>query len=166
MVTVHTADLHELTHLTAELFRATTGVRATRTRVSTGTPIEGSRWRLRSLDADQAARIEAAAPLPWPRPPAPEAPWDALDARLLELLSAHGRMSLRDRAAVTGAGPTTARRRVQMDPEFVAVCTVASVRSMLRGAGGPLPAAGGRRLVALRTQGNRARRVQVLYCVR
>ncbi|MGD6756120.1 Lrp/AsnC family transcriptional regulator [Streptomyces sp. BH105] len=113
VVTVHAADLHELTHLTAELFRATTGVRATRTHVSTGAPIEGSRWRLRSLDADQAARIEAAAPLPWPRPAAPEAPWDALDARLLELLSADGRMSLRDLAAVTGAGPTTARRRVQ-----------------------------------------------------
>ncbi|MFD7503058.1 Lrp/AsnC family transcriptional regulator [Streptomyces sp. NPDC059850] len=108
---VQAADLGELAHLSTVLFRGQPGVRATRTHVATAVPTEGSRWRLRSLDAAQCARLEAAAC------PAPEAARgapgpDALDARLLELLSTDGRMSIRDLAAASDAGLTTVRRRL------------------------------------------------------
>ncbi len=108
-----TRSLDELAGLTTTLFQRTPGVRATRTNVSTGLPTEGSRWRLRSLDAAQSARIEAALP-PTCRPSlTAEAGWDDLDERLLELLSTDGRMSLRDLAASTDTSLTTVRRRVQ-----------------------------------------------------
>lgn len=110
---VQARSLDELARLTTSLFQGTPGVRATRTHVSTGVPTEGSRWRLRSLDETQAARIEAAVP-PLSRPaPLADARWEDLDARLLELLSVDGRMSLRDLAAATGTSLTTLRRRVQ-----------------------------------------------------
>jgi len=109
---VQTRSLDELARLTTLLFQRTPGVRATRTHVSTGVPTEGSRWRLRSLDATQVARIEAAAPTLTPVCDA-EARWDDLDARLLELLSADGRMSLRDLSAAAGGSLTTVRRRLQ-----------------------------------------------------
>ena len=63
VASVQAPDLNELAHLTTLLFQGTPGVRATRTHVSTGVPTEGSRWRLRSLDAAQCARIEAALPV-------------------------------------------------------------------------------------------------------
>lgn len=110
VATVHARDLNELARLTTYLFQTTPGVRATRTHVSTGVPTEGSRWRLRSLDSLQCARIEAALPAP----PAAAEPtsWDGLDARLMELLGTDGRMSLRELAAETEAGLTTVRRRL------------------------------------------------------
>ncbi|WP_019068127.1 Lrp/AsnC family transcriptional regulator [Streptomyces hokutonensis] len=112
---VQTRDLDELAHLTTRLFQQTPGVRATRTHVSTGVPTEGSRWRLRSLDAAQCARIEAshASDIPPDTATGPSAPWDSLDAHLLELLSSDGRMSIRALATATGVGLTTVRRRLQ-----------------------------------------------------
>ncbi|RFC70816.1 Lrp/AsnC family transcriptional regulator [Streptomyces sp. AcE210] len=112
VASVQTRTLDELSRLSGSLFRPIPGVRATRTHVSTGLPTEGSRWRLRSLDAAQTGRLEQEA-----RPPAPTgstapARWDSLDARLLELLSVDGRMSLRDLSAASGAPLTTVRRRV------------------------------------------------------
>ncbi|MFD3588107.1 Lrp/AsnC family transcriptional regulator [Streptomyces sp. NPDC058683] len=112
---VQTRDLDELAHLTTRLFQQTPGVRATRTHVSTGVPTEGSRWRLRSLDAAQCARIEAshASDVPPDAGTGTTAPWDALDAQILELLSSDGRMSIRALATATGVGLTTVRRRLQ-----------------------------------------------------
>ncbi|MFI6542013.1 Lrp/AsnC family transcriptional regulator [Streptomyces prunicolor] len=112
---VQTRDLDELAHLTTRLFQQTPGVRATRTHVSTGVPTEGSRWRLRSLDAAQCARIEAshASDVPPDTGTGTAAPWDSLDAQLLELLSSDGRMSIRALATATGVGLTTVRRRLQ-----------------------------------------------------
>lgn len=110
---VQARSLDELARLTTSLFRGTPGVRVTRTHVYTGAPTEGSRWRLRSLDEAQVARVEASVP-PACRPaPRAEARWDDLDARLLELLSVDGRMSLRDLSAATGTSLTTLRRRMQ-----------------------------------------------------
>jgi DNA-binding Lrp family transcriptional regulator len=112
---VQTRDLDELAHLTTLLFQRTPGVRATRTHVSTGVPTEGSRWRLRSLDAAQCARIEAsqASDNPPDAGTGTTAPWDDLDAQILELLSSDGRMSIRALATATGVGLTTVRRRLQ-----------------------------------------------------
>ncbi|TLS48043.1 Lrp/AsnC family transcriptional regulator [Streptomyces montanus] len=113
VASVQARSLDELARVPTLLFQRTPGVRATRTHVSTGVSTEGSRWRLRSLDDAQSARIQAAVP-PTGRPvPAAEARWDALDARLLELLSVDGRMSLRDLAVATDTSLTTVRRRVQ-----------------------------------------------------
>ncbi|SDN56136.1 DNA-binding transcriptional regulator, Lrp family [Streptomyces sp. cf386] len=113
VVAVQARSLDELHRLTTSLFQRTPGVRATRTHVSTGVPTEGSRWRLRSLDDLQTARIEASVP-PVARPLSPDqAHWDDLDTQLLELLSVDGRMSLRDLAAATGTSQTTLRRKVQ-----------------------------------------------------
>ncbi|WP_405927102.1 Lrp/AsnC family transcriptional regulator [Streptomyces sp. NBC_00035] len=108
---VQTRDLAELARLTTLMFQRIPGVRATRTHVSTGVPIEGSRWRLRSLDALQSARIEAA--LPPPGRSATESGWDSLDAWLLELLCMDGRTSVNDLSVATGASLTTVRRRLQ-----------------------------------------------------
>ncbi|MGW3646015.1 Lrp/AsnC family transcriptional regulator [Streptomyces sp. NPDC000878] len=113
VASVVTRSLDELAHLTTLLFQRTPGVRATRTHVSTGLPTEGSRWRLRSLDAVQSARIEAALPAPCRPALAGESGWDSLDAHLLELLSADGRLSLRDLSVATDASLTTVRRRLQ-----------------------------------------------------
>ncbi|MEU9285734.1 Lrp/AsnC family transcriptional regulator [Streptomyces sp. NPDC048275] len=113
VASVQARDLDELAHHTTVLFQGTPGVRATRTHVSTGVPTEGSRWRLRSLDAVQCARLEAALPAPAPPAEVAAAGWDALDARLVELLSTDGRMSIRDLAAETDTGTTTVRRRLQ-----------------------------------------------------
>ncbi|MPY60680.1 Lrp/AsnC family transcriptional regulator [Streptomyces spongiae] len=110
---VQARSLDELAHLTTLLFQRTPGVRATRTHVSTGVPTEGSRWRLRSLDDAQSARVEAAVPPTYEPVPVSESRWDTLDGHLLELLSRDGRMSLRDLSAATGASLTTVRRRLQ-----------------------------------------------------
>ncbi|MGI5466677.1 Lrp/AsnC family transcriptional regulator [Streptomyces sp. CA-132043] len=126
VLSVQAGDLDQLEELTTRLFLATDGLRATRTHVFTGVPTEGSRWRLRSLDAEQCARLEAAAP---PPPAAARAAdeGDELDARLVELLSIDGRMSVRDLAAAAGAAQTTVRRRFQaLVPERVCLrCDVA-----------------------------------------
>jgi DNA-binding Lrp family transcriptional regulator len=113
VASIQTRSLDELARLTTVLFQRTPGVRATRTHVSTGVPVEGSRWRLRSLDEMQCARVEAAIPSSVHPVPAAEARWDALDTCLLELLGADGRMSLRDLSAATGTSLTTVRRRLQ-----------------------------------------------------
>ncbi|WP_405865896.1 MULTISPECIES: Lrp/AsnC family transcriptional regulator [unclassified Streptomyces] len=110
---VQARNLDELARLTTLMFQRTPGVRATRTHVSTGVPTEGSRWRLRSLDEAQSARIEAAVAPPGLPVRTAEAGWDDLDNRLLELLSRDGRMSLRDLSAATDTSLTTMRRRLQ-----------------------------------------------------
>ncbi|MFF4257776.1 Lrp/AsnC family transcriptional regulator [Streptomyces sp. NPDC001663] len=113
VATVQARSLDGLARLTTSMFQRTPGVRATRTHVSTGVPTEGSRWRLRSLDEAQSTRIEAAlAATRIPARPA-DIQWDEIDARLLELLSTDGRMSLRDLSAATDTSLTTVRRRLQ-----------------------------------------------------
>nr|QIY94283.1 Lrp/AsnC family transcriptional regulator [Streptomyces sp. S1D4-11] len=66
-----------------------------------------------SLDEAQSAGIEAAVPPPGRSVPAAEARLDDLDARLLELLSVDGRMSVRDLSAATDTSLTTMRRKLQ-----------------------------------------------------
>ncbi|MGW6142474.1 Lrp/AsnC family transcriptional regulator [Streptomyces sp. NPDC055140] len=110
---VQTRSLDELSRLTGHLFQRTPGVRATRTHVSTGLPTDGSRWRLRSLDAVQSARLAEAATAACRSASAEPTRWDSLDARLLELLSMDGRMSLRDLSAASDASLSTVRRRMQ-----------------------------------------------------
>ncbi|GAB3969696.1 Lrp/AsnC family transcriptional regulator [Actinoallomurus acanthiterrae] len=109
VVTVQAADLDSLANHLTRGVSTVPGVRATRTHLATLVPAEGSRWRLRSLDRDQRARMEQAAPDPRQRP---AGPWQEVDARLLSLLGTDGRMSIGDLAARTGTSVTTARRRL------------------------------------------------------
>jgi DNA-binding Lrp family transcriptional regulator len=111
MAAVQARSLDEPARITTLLFQRTPGVRATRTHVPTGVPTEDSRWRLRSLDEARSARIEAAVPPPGRSVPAAEARLDDLDARVLELLSVDGRMSVRDLSAATDTSLTTMRRK-------------------------------------------------------
>jgi len=108
VATLHSASLGDLTRRSNAL--AIPGVRATRTHVATAVPTDGSRWRLRSLDAQACARLEAAArpPARNPRPPV----WDALDDRLLQRLGEDARTSTSDLAEAVGAGLTTVRARM------------------------------------------------------
>ncbi|MET7845206.1 Lrp/AsnC family transcriptional regulator [Streptomyces sp. NPDC005356] len=110
---VQARSLDELSRLSTYVIQRTPGVRATRTHISTGLPTDGSGWRLRSLDTEQCARMEASAPGSSAAASAAPARWDSLDARLLELLSVDGRMSLRDLAQASDATLTTVRRRMQ-----------------------------------------------------
>ncbi|MGP3945861.1 MULTISPECIES: Lrp/AsnC family transcriptional regulator [Streptomyces] len=112
VIALQASDLGELAQLSTLLFRGAPGVRATRTHVTTALPSEGSRWRLRALDAAQCARLEAALPPVEPLPPGTSG-WDPLDVRLLELLSVDGRMAISDLAERAGAPLTTVRRRLR-----------------------------------------------------
>ncbi|MFD6288383.1 Lrp/AsnC family transcriptional regulator [Streptomyces sp. NPDC060205] len=115
VASVQTRSLDELSALSSSLPRRTDGVRATRTHVSTGLPTEGSRWRLRSLDAAQTAQLTETYRATRRTAESQAAPphWDALDAQLLELLSVNGRMSLRDLSSATGTPLTTVRRHMR-----------------------------------------------------
>ncbi|MGW5447851.1 Lrp/AsnC family transcriptional regulator [Streptomyces asiaticus] len=112
MIALQASDLGELSQLTTALFRGAPGVRATRTHVATGVPSEGSRWRLRALDATQLARLQEALPPAEPLPSGATG-WDPLDIRLLELLSVDGRMAISDLAEHADAPLTTVRRRLR-----------------------------------------------------
>ena len=84
---------------------------ATRTHLVDRVPTEGSSWRLRSLDADAAAR--GSKRRRYARGPVRDAAWDALDARMLTLLSTDGRMPIRRLAEELDTSVTTAGRRLR-----------------------------------------------------
>ncbi|MFC7331335.1 Lrp/AsnC family transcriptional regulator [Marinactinospora rubrisoli] len=109
VVTVQAAGLDELARYLAREVSPITGVKSTRTHVATMMPVEGSRWRLRSLDAEQRRRMERAVPAPV----GPMAPWHEVDGRLMELLGIDGRMPLNDLAARAGTSVATVRRRLR-----------------------------------------------------
>ncbi|WP_275558054.1 Lrp/AsnC family transcriptional regulator [Streptomyces sp. 5-6(2022)] len=112
VIALQASDLGELSQLTTILFRGAPGVRATRTHVATALASEGSRWRLRALDAAQCARLQAALPPTEPLPSGATG-WDPLDIRLLELLSVDGRMAVSDLAEHADTPLTTVRRRLR-----------------------------------------------------
>jgi DNA-binding Lrp family transcriptional regulator len=111
VVSAQAPTLDELARFIALRLATIPGVAATRTHLVTAMPTEGSSWRLRSLDASQRSQLEHAAP----PPPGPvrEAAWDAIDARMLALLSTDGRMPIRRLAEELGTSVTTAGRRLR-----------------------------------------------------
>lgn len=111
VVSVQAPTLDELARFVSTPLSRVPGVAATRTHLATALPTEGSSWRLRSLDADQRARMERAAPpaSALVRMPA----WDAVDATMLTLLSTDGRMQVRSLAEGIGTSVTTAGRRMR-----------------------------------------------------
>jgi DNA-binding Lrp family transcriptional regulator len=88
VVAVQAPTLGELARFVSLQLSRVPGVTATRTHLVTAVPTEGSSWRLRSLDADQRARLERAGPPAASPVRTPE--WDADDATMLTLLSTVG----------------------------------------------------------------------------
>lgn len=100
-------DLDGLVDYIGERIALCPGVRSTRSHVVTAAPFEGSRWRLRSLSADQRALLR-----PPERQPFPAEPLRPLDRRIVVALGEDGRMPLKQLAERTGTSVATARRRL------------------------------------------------------
>ena len=111
VVSVQAPTLQELAQFVTLRLATVPGVTATRMHPVTALPTEGSSWRLRSLDADQQVRLERAAASP--AGPVRESGWDAIDARMLTLLSTDGRLAIRSLAEELGTSVTTAGRRLR-----------------------------------------------------
>jgi DNA-binding Lrp family transcriptional regulator len=111
VVSVQAPTLDELAQFISLHLATAPGVTATRTHLVTAMPTEGSSWRLRSLDAEQQFRLERAAATA--AGPVRDATWDAVDARMLTLLSTDGRMPIRRLAEELGTSVTTAGRRLR-----------------------------------------------------
>lgn len=75
--------------------------------------LEGSRWRLRTLDRREARTLRDAADTALPRSrPAPSGERDPVDARMIALLAEDGRTSYARLADACGVTEATARRRL------------------------------------------------------
>jgi DNA-binding Lrp family transcriptional regulator len=108
LLTVFMPDLRTLSEFLLTTLGSTPGVVATRVLLTTVMHSEGSRWRLRSLDAEQTKRIERALFLPSNKP----WPLHADDRQVYTQLLRDPRISYSDLAARTGLSITTARRRL------------------------------------------------------
>lgn len=98
-------DLEALSSYLTERVCRIPGVRATRLHIITAAPIEGSQWRLRSLNRDQQERLRPAPPKA--RPPEPLRDFDR---QVAQALSDDGRIPLADLArAVASSTATTGR---------------------------------------------------------
>ncbi|ASY31533.1 hypothetical protein CAC01_01580 [Streptomyces sp. CLI2509] len=111
LLDVLTPNFATLARLLTERLDTVPGVTAVDCRIATSLHMEGTRWRLRSLDPAQLARLGAAGARESADAPLSEP--DALDRRLIEALVRDGRLSWTALAESCGASPATARRRVR-----------------------------------------------------
>ncbi|MEV3860377.1 Lrp/AsnC family transcriptional regulator [Streptomyces sp. NPDC050095] len=109
LLTVFAPRLSALTHWVTHRLGALVGIVATRTHLASTVYTEGSRWRLRALDAEQIARLTDTSP---GRADAPVFELTDLDHALLAELSVDGRAGHRALAERCGTSPDTVRRRV------------------------------------------------------
>lgn len=107
LVTVWTQDLPTLSHYLLRRLNALPGVVSSRTSVAREMFVEGSRWRLGSLSPAQRHRLRDGAP-----GRTGSAELRPEDRRLAVALGRDGRASYEELAAVTGASPSTVRRRL------------------------------------------------------
>jgi DNA-binding Lrp family transcriptional regulator len=110
LLDVLTPDLASLTRFLTERLSALDGITAVECLVATALYTEGSRWRLRSLDATQLTALGG--PAAGERQPAPRPDLDALDRVLLAELAADGRLELAELAQRAGTSAATVRRRL------------------------------------------------------
>jgi DNA-binding Lrp family transcriptional regulator len=101
-------DMATLAQYLLNDLRAVPGIRAARTQIATHVYVEGSRWRLRALDARQRAALKQPEPSSSPAVRAVE----PADRALLALLAEDGRRSYAELAAVLGVSVSTVRRRL------------------------------------------------------
>ncbi|MFD6354228.1 Lrp/AsnC family transcriptional regulator [Nocardia tengchongensis] len=108
-LTVFAPDLAELSSYVLTSLGAIDGVRDCRTHVMTAVYTEGSRWRLRALNAAQRELILAARPSARPKP---GGPLSEVDQRLYEALELDGRAGFAELGERAGVSASTARRRL------------------------------------------------------
>ncbi|MFD4022312.1 Lrp/AsnC family transcriptional regulator [Streptomyces sp. NPDC058576] len=109
LLTVMAPDLGTLSHWITHTLASIPAVTASRTQVVGSIYTEGSRWRLRSLTAAQAAQLAQDRPV-GETTGALEV--SELDRRIMVALSADGRATYAALAEQCGASPDTVRRRV------------------------------------------------------
>lgn len=103
-------DLRELDRFLTDKVYGAPGVTSVSILLTTSLYLEGSRWRLRSLDPSQLNVLTKSTMSLSQRQYA--IALDGLDRSLLEHLSHDGRLSWAELASLTGASAATARRRV------------------------------------------------------
>ncbi|MFZ3598352.1 Lrp/AsnC family transcriptional regulator [Streptomyces sp. BH104] len=110
LIDVLAPDLPALTRFVTTHLETLPGVTAVDCLFATSLYVEGSRWRLRSLDPAQLSVLGRSGE----RPPEPAATLelDAVDRGLLDSLVGDGRLGLAALAAHTGTSPATVRRRL------------------------------------------------------
>lgn len=104
-------DLASLTRFLTDELDALPGVTSAGCLLATSMYVEGSRWRLRSLDPAQLTALSGAASTA--REPVHTLELDAVDRSLLHQLVREGRLGWADLAERTGASPATVRRRLR-----------------------------------------------------
>ncbi|QNS02949.1 Lrp/AsnC family transcriptional regulator [Streptomyces xanthii] len=109
LITLIAPRLAAVTRWVTHRLGALPGVVTARTHLASTVYTEGSRWRLRALDAAQIARLTESAP---PRGDTSVFELTDLDHALFAELSVDGRIGHRALAERCGAGPDTVRRRV------------------------------------------------------
>ncbi|MFD7863493.1 Lrp/AsnC family transcriptional regulator [Streptomyces sp. NPDC059783] len=109
LLTVIAPHLTALTRWVTHRLGSLPGIVATRTHLASTLYSEGSRWRLRSLDRTQIARLADPGP---PHANVPAYTLTDLDHSLLAALSEDGRAGHRALAERCGTSPDTARRRL------------------------------------------------------
>lgn len=107
---VLTRDLRELDRFLTDKVYGAPGVVSVSVLLTTSLYLEGSRWRLRSLDPSQVNVLNNSTMSLAPGTYA--IALDDLDRSLLEHLSLDGRLGWAELASLTGASTATARRRV------------------------------------------------------
>lgn len=107
---VLTRDLRELDGFLTDQVYGAPGVVSASVLLTTSLYLEGSRWRLRSLDPSQVNVLNNSTMSL--RPGTYAIALDDLDRSLLEHLSLDGRLGWAELASLTGASTATARRRV------------------------------------------------------
>ncbi|MGH3520042.1 MAG: Lrp/AsnC family transcriptional regulator [Haloechinothrix sp.] len=125
LLTVFVSDLATLSAYVLTGLGSINGVRGTRAHVATTVLAEGSKWRLRALDAEQRARLRAALPQ---RSDTHVRPVDGRDNALLIALACDGRTTYSDLAKQTGLSVSTVRRRLTSllaDRQVIVRCEVA-----------------------------------------
>ncbi|MFJ8925778.1 Lrp/AsnC family transcriptional regulator [Streptomyces sp. NPDC102364] len=110
LIDVLAPDLPALTRFVTTHLEPLPGVTAVDCLFATSLYVEGSRWRLRSLDPAQLSALGRANT--HASETAPTAQLDAVDRRLLDALVGDGRLGLAALAAHTDTSPATVRRRL------------------------------------------------------
>ncbi|MFD4757223.1 Lrp/AsnC family transcriptional regulator [Streptomyces sp. NPDC058426] len=111
LLDVLTPDFATLARLLTDRLDTVPGVTAVDCRIATSLHMEGTRWRLRSLDPAQLARLGAAGARESGEARVSEP--DALDRRLIDALVGDGRLSWAALAESCGGSPATAQRRIR-----------------------------------------------------
>ncbi|MFF3490163.1 Lrp/AsnC family transcriptional regulator [Streptomyces sp. NPDC002795] len=111
LIDVLAPDLPALTRFVTTHLEPLPGVIAVDCLFATSLYVEGSRWRLRSLDPAQLSALGRAGARS-SEPAAATVELDAVDRGLLDALVGEGRLGLAELAAHTGTSPATVRRRL------------------------------------------------------